>query len=238
MITVGWFAGRTWDVPGDDTWLGEQERATLNHLHVPKRHDDWRVGRWVAKNAVRAWLLRGTSTAPSLSTFQILPAPDGAPEVEGLNGPVPAVSLSHSAGLAVAAVAASEVALGIDVELVEPRSNEFVEDCFTTREIGHIRRSSPGERNSTVSLMWSAKESALKALRVGLRADTREVEVDLLGPHGHQPLGGWSPLSVELAPSLCAKTGRFHGWWQRMGHHVVTLVTEPTPALPSLLQTQ
>ena len=64
-------------------------------------------------------------------------------------------------------------------------------------------------------LGFAAKESALKVLQVGLRADTREVEVDF--GQERRP-DGWASLAV---------TGRdgsaFAGWWRRDGVFLLTL---------------
>ena len=68
------------------------------------------------------------------------------------------------------------------------------------------------------TLLWSAKESALKALREGLRRDTRSVRVRLLD--GGFDGTGWSALRVE-----CAATSRlFSGHWRRIGSEVFTVV--------------
>ncbi len=52
------------------------------------------------------------------------------------------------------------------------------------------------------NLIWPAKESALKVLRTGLRADTRTVEVVLAEPSGISTgAGQWQRLSVDREPA-------------------------------------
>src|SRR3954464_319718 len=100
-MTAGWLTRSSADVPAGDAWLGPRERAALAALHVAKRRADWRLGRWTAKAALAAF---GVPGAPARR--EILAACDGAPEAWrdgerlGLS-----LSLSHRAGLALAAVA-------------------------------------------------------------------------------------------------------------------------------------
>ena len=113
--------------------------------------------------------------------------------------------------------------LGIDLELVEPRSDAFVDDYFTADESAYVRSLTAGAaRDEAANLIWSAKEAALKVRQVGLRADTREVAVDLGHVRGRD---GWTPLSV---------TGRdgasFPGWWRRDGVFLLTIAgRQPSP---------
>ena len=161
---------------------------------------------------------------PALPGIEIRPALDGAPEafLDGAPAPV-ALSLSHRAGRSLCVVAPAGTALGADLELIEPRSDAFVNDYFTPAEQKLIDR----DRLLHPTLLWSAKESALKALREGLRMDTREVEVSL----GDGGSGGWSPLTVRRLA-----TGElFAGWWRREGDLVMTLAAAPTPGIPQPL---
>jgi 4'-phosphopantetheinyl transferase len=79
-----------------------------------------------------------------------------------------------------------------------------------------------------ISALWSAKESALKALQQGLRADTRSVSVHL----DHRLTEDqWYTLRVD-----CIQGEEFYGWWQVAGHHVRTIVAKPRPAMPKSLR--
>ena len=67
------------------------------------------------------------------------------------------------------------------------------------------------------TLIWSAKESALKARRTGLRADTRAVEVRLAGD---RPGGRAGLLSIRcLEPEE-----RLRGCWWVADGYVFTIV--------------
>jgi 4'-phosphopantetheinyl transferase len=85
------------------------------------------------------------------------------------------------------------------------------------------------ERFQLMALLWSAKESALKALRTGLRLDTRSVVV--MPMEESVNVNGWSPLQVR-----CPEGRVFQGWWQRANNVLRTLVSDPAPPPPILLE--
>ena len=74
-----YLTARLADVPDSLAWLSRRERETLDRLHVPKRRQDWLLGRLVAKRAVAAWL-GPADRPPPPSAIEILAAADGAPE--------------------------------------------------------------------------------------------------------------------------------------------------------------
>ena len=121
------------------------------------------------------------------------------------------------------------VEVGCDLELVEPRSCAFAADYFTADEQALISRTPVANQPLVLALLWSAKESALKAMRVGLRADTRSVAVEIpaLCPvDSHM----WRPLLV------CHSTGERHGWWRVADEMVRTVVAVPWPQRPEFLR--
>lgn len=219
MIPVGWLHAEIGEVPEDDGWLSPAERQRLDTLHLPWRRADWRLGRWAAKKAVEAHL--GNPSGP----IEIRPASDGAPEafLAGAAAPV-ALSLTHRAGRAVCAVAPAGCQLGCDLEIIEPRSDAFVLDFFTPAEQDLVEKAPPEDRPEIANLIWSAKESALKALREGLRRDTRSVEITLQDGGD----GGWSPFTAACTETLQT----FHGWWRQEGDLLLTVAAAPSPAVP------
>ena len=177
MTSPGWLTRSIADVPEDDGWLGPGEREVLARLRFEKRRLDWRLGRFAAK-ALLARLL----DEADLAAIEILWAEDGAPIPELRGRPLDLVlSLSHRAGRGLAAAAPAGLAFGCDLELIEPRSAAFIADFFTEHEAAAVARAS--DPALAANLVWSAKESALKALRVGLTRPTRELEVTA-GPGG------------------------------------------------------
>ena len=179
-MNVYWLEQTEADVPVNNDWLSANEKACLSALRFLKRRADWRLGRWTAQCAISACL----SLPSALERFremEILQAKDGAPEVFVDGDPAAvSISLSHSSGVAICAVAPRDIHLGCDVELVEPRSHEFVTDYFTAEEQAQVARATEERRDQVVTLFWSAKESALKALRAGLRLDWARI-VDMGG---------------------------------------------------------
>ncbi len=231
LIDVYWLELTLADVPVSDDWLSRGESAQLDTMHFPKRRSEWRLGRWAAKCAVSGYLNGRRGPLP-FSTLEIRAAASGAPEVFIGGQPAPVnISITHRDGRGACAVARCGVALGCDLELVEPRSHGFSVDYFTASEQQMIAHSPEPERACLVSLLWSAKESALKALDAGLRLDTRSVIVSF------DPLSTvfseeeWRPLQVVHEGNSI-----FHGWWQCAEGFVRTVVAFPPPSPPKIIE--
>jgi len=222
LTAAAWLTRCSADVPRDDAWLGARERAVLAGLRVPKRRDDWRLGRWTAKAAVAAHL--GADPA----RIEILAAADGAPEAWIDSARVPAsVSLSHRAGRAVAAVAAAPLAVGCDLELIEPRSPAFVREWLAPREQALVAQRAGAERDRLANLLWSAREAAAKVRREGLRLDVRRAEVVLRAAGG----GDWHRFSVRWGDDAPVTSG----WWRSEPEWVITIAGGPALQPPSRL---
>jgi 4'-phosphopantetheinyl transferase len=219
-VDVYWLEQSESDVPAGDGWLSGSERARLDGLHIPKRRADWRLGRWTAKCAVSAYL-RLPRDPEALPALELRPAPSGAPEVFFGGRPAPvALSLSHSRGAALCVVAPAGAGVGCDLEAVEPRIPAFLTDYFTDDERKLVELTPVADRDLAVTLLWSAKESALKALRCGLRVDTRSVNA--------VPAGlPWARDSEWHRVSAAHIGGRrFDGWWRESGDLVRTVVAD------------
>src|SRR5579864_3286892 len=254
LMSIFWLQQTVADVPTENAWLCANETLRLSAMKFAKRRNDWRLGRWTAKCAIAAYL--GWRVERSvLVHIEIRPATSGAPEpFIAEQRAALGVSLSHCGGRAIAAVVPSEVVVGCDLEKIEPRIHAFVSDYFTSEEHLVVENMPAPSQPALVTLLWSAKESALKALCVGLRLDTRSISVHLgdeRGISGHLPAGlasmrgiqhplcgpgpaDWLPLQV-----CCSDSGRtFYGWWQTTGDLVRTLVTDAPLPPPVLLNPQ
>ena len=217
------------DVPLENDWLSPGELARLDSLPFPKRRVDWRLGRWTAKRALAA--PRDLRPQPHvLARIEIRPLPSGAPQAyfDNMPGEI-TISLSHRSGIAMCAVADSSVDLGCDLEVIEARSDAFLTDYFTQDEQAVVAQASAADRFRLLALLWSAKESALKAMHEGLRLDTRCVAVNHVGRSSD--FHGWSRLHV-----LYAGQKVFHGWCRQAGAMVQTLIADPAPNSPILLR--
>jgi hypothetical protein len=135
---------------------------------------------------------------------------DGAPylSVDGKGRLPVSLSISHRGARAFCALSFSpSLSVGADIERVEPRIPAFVSDFFTSHEAGRVWACAPGTRDLLVSVVWSAKEAVLKALRQGLRVDTRRVEIGHvagIAPRRTSPTG-WHEVRVSSElPTTCS----------------------------------
>jgi 4'-phosphopantetheinyl transferase len=208
-------------LPSGDRWLAPGEVARLAGLRYTKRRTEYLLRRMVAKHAVAAVTGRPTDPA-GLARIEIRNAPSGAPYVCVDGTPIALdVSITDRAGWAVCVTGAP--AVGCDLELVEPRTAGFVRDFLTAAEQSFVAGQAAGDdRDAAANLIWSAKESALKVLRTGLRRDTRSVEVSVAAPGGD----GWGALTVRAVEGTV-----FPGWWRREGRFLLT-VAAPAPGPP------
>lgn len=220
---IAWLLAESSEVPAGDAWLLPAERATLARMRHAKRRSDWRLGRWVAKHAVAALL-----QAPA-ADIEICAGADGAPFARRYGEPVAAaLSISHRAGRGLCVVAAPPIAVGCDLELVECRAPAFEDEWFTRAE-QQLLDSSGCDHDLMVTLIWSAKESALKALHAGLRRATHTVVVDGIGD---AMSGGWRRLDVRDVHG-----SRLEGWWRMDGRFVTSVAGEALPSPPVPLAT-
>lgn len=220
-MTASWVLLPSSSLPEGDDWLTPEEAKVLADLKFPKRRAEWRLGRWVAKHA-----LASIVEVDELRRIEIVAAEDGAPEAFIDGHPADSrISISHRGDVA-ACVVVPDGRVGCDLEAIETRTSRFVDDFFTAAERASIDRTGRTLRDRHVALIWSAKESVLKTLRVGLRRDTRSVEVEVETPETNEL--GWHPFCARICPENQA----FEGLWRQEGEVVLTLVTDP-PRCPS-----
>jgi len=134
-------------------WLSDEERARCATYGNPERRASFVAGRW----AVRTLLHEITGLAPQHIALQVHPdgwvfAPD-APEF--------ALSISHTAHLAVAGVAPSRI--GVDVERADRTMSPALH-----RYLLHPEDRVP-EAPEQFMALWTIKEAVLKAMLTGLR---------------------------------------------------------------------
>ncbi len=248
LMEVSWLEQSLADVTSDDTWLSAAEKLRCETFRIPKRRADWRLGRWTAKRAVASYL--GMSGDPAtLAHIEIRAAMSGAPEVFISNEPPGlSVSITHSAGVSACVVAPADMAVGCDLELIEPRSDAFLADYFTPAEQAMVSREAAAQRNALCTSLWSAKESALKVLKEGLRLDTRSVEVTLC-TDAHaltnrcpamEANGSCSVDALQVGDwrqfSVTKPNGQgLGGWWWSTSELVRTVVTDPHCMAPRVL---
>jgi 4'-phosphopantetheinyl transferase len=223
-MDVYWLEQQETDVPEGNDWLGARELLRQKAIPFLKRRSEWRLGRWTAKCALAAYQ-KLPLNPDLLAEIEICAEPSGAPQVFAWGVPAPvSISISHRSGLAVCALADGRVSLGCDLELIEPHSEAFIGDYFTCDEQDLIAHARPEDHAWVVALLWSAKESALKALQEGLRLDTRSVIVRV---EGAREVNLWMPLQVDSIDGHS-----FPGWWREVSGTIQTLVADPPPSRP------
>jgi len=238
-MQIYWLEQDAAEVSDEADWLSAAELARLSSFHIAKRRRDWRLGRWTAKHAVAAYL-KLASEPSTLAAIEIRSAASGAPEafLDGYRARA-SISLSHRDGCAACAVASQEFTLGCDLEVVEPRCEAFVTDYFSLDEQQAIARAPGSERFRLLALLWSAKESALKALRTGLRMDVRSVwisfgealtDANTLALGDSSCTAGWRPFTAHHPDGI------FYGWYDCSGTFVRTIVSAPQCGPPMALQ--
>jgi phosphopantetheinyl transferase len=165
------------------------------------------------------------------ASISVLNRPSGEPFVllEGKGEWGWPISISHRSelGLASAPLDAGR-AIGADLETVEPRDPALVRQFFTDGEAALVAAAGPA-LDEVVARIWSAKEAVSKVLGLGLRLDTRELEVSLDGvPYGEGP-AEWQTLDVQLGPTLLAAfpPGSMRVVWRREAGVVLTVALAP-----------
>jgi 4'-phosphopantetheinyl transferase len=215
-----WARATATDVPQDDDWLTDHERAVLSGLAIAKRRADWRLGRWTAKALLSAEL-----GAP-VDALEIRAAGDGAPEALCDDSPTGlSLSLSHRSGMAVAAIATGPTRVGIDLELIEARSDAFVREWLADEERDALPRDRGRTRDVRVLCSWVGKEASAKARREGLRLDVRRAVV-ISGRREHS--AHWAPLAVHWVTEEL----EHRGWWHVDRRSIVAVVTDPPTGPP------
>lgn len=221
--TIYWLMGETGQKGAGLTridnleWLSGFEIEQLRKMRFEKRRNEWLHGRKSVKSLLTLGLdgYRGVS----FSRITIANLMDGSPYVllDGVVQPL-SISLSHRQGMAVAAACLDgEIHPGIDLEWIEERDASFYTDYLTPGENVILDAFAVAERAKWGTLIWSAKESMLKALGQGLRVDTRTVQVLRIG---NTQDDGWQRMDLQST----GNTGNvWHGYWRQHGNHILTL---------------
>ncbi len=203
-------------------FLSPAEQERLAGLRFERRRAEWLLGRWTAKQLViSSW--PGLAGA-GLERVSIINRPGGVPEARldgrALEG---CLSISHRDGLAACAWTDQPHAqVGIDLDRVERREESFLSDYFTPAEQAFARVLPEHLRDLWITLAWSAKEAVLKVLGVGLRLDTRRVEIrnarSLFKPEEAEI--DWKSMLVACDQRT---GGNWLAWWRKRGEFVITL---------------
>jgi 4'-phosphopantetheinyl transferase len=215
------------NLPTNKDWLSEKEQLHWQKILTVKKSQEWLFGRWTAKRMIEQYLkLENISSFLDYQTVEIKARKNGVPQAFLADKKLPInISISHRAKICFCALTQNLVKIGADVELIEPRSKVFLEDYFTNNEQDFLNRKDSNEQEIFANLFWSAKESTLKALEVGLTVDTRNIEILPITPELNNI---WQPF-FSLTKN---REEKFFGWWRKSGEYVFTLVTNSPLAFP------
>ena len=163
--------------------LSPQELEIWSHLpEFKKRHGEWLLGRFVAKDAVRLFLADRYQLRPHPAEIEIASDERGRPFVKGalfenLNCHV-SLSISHSMGeaAAIAGNCREDQAVGIDIEHRNrlPKKPEEMRVFLSSTELDLIAEIPEIDREEWGLRLWCAKEALGKAIGTGLLGNPRQ----------------------------------------------------------------
>lgn len=210
-----------------EDFLSPAEYHVYRGLVNKKRQQDWLLGRWTAKNLLQRVVAQSGRGLLPLNVVAIHSDAAGAPVVDAPGVADLSLTISHSCGCALCAVVnAPAWPLGADMERIETRPLGFVVDYFSPEEQWLVEKANADMRDVLVTAIWSAKESVLKALHVGLSVDTRSVTC-VIHPE-HFTGTAWNPFDIYTDNCrLKREAPPLQGWWRVDGDFVLTLVCRP-----------
>lgn len=161
------------------TILSRRERELWRGLKGPlSRRTEWLLGRSAAKDAVRSYLRHRFSLTVPPADIELEVEPSGQLRPTGSWASqvmeTPKVSISHSAGTAVAIVAGeSHEAIGIDIEHSASLNDDVIAGGFNVDELELIASIQESQGPEWPLRIWCAKEAAVKAIGTGFRHGPR-----------------------------------------------------------------
>jgi len=209
---------------GRPVWRDVLEQVQLSPIEragclKPTGHDGRRTlrlwGRIAAKEAARRLWLDEGRPAVFPADLAIEPDPNGRPVLRSLAEPsrsdMPSVSIAHTVGVAVGIATRDPHAwIGIDVERIVGRAASFESLAFLAGErsiLDRLAADQPG-RDEWTARLWSAKEAAAKATRLGLIAGPSSVEVVAADASGGMMRVALGPELASACPALAGRTLR------------------------------
>jgi len=201
-----------------DKYFSLEEQAEYSRFKVIKKQFEWISSRIISKIMIKQ-ILKGEKL--NFPDIRIRKEETGQPYIyiTGQGRLEGKFSLSHSNGYVFCGYSPSkELIFGLDLEKIEARSLEFVLDYFTPREIERYQILDGNDKFEYTTMVWSAKESVLKTLGLGLSIDTRKVEIIL--SDDSSKLTGWNSCSVKLENKMNLS---MNVYWQNIDGFIRTI---------------
>ncbi|HNS98464.1 MAG TPA: 4'-phosphopantetheinyl transferase superfamily protein [Polyangiaceae bacterium] len=203
--------------------LHPRERQSLSPRAIPKRKDDFLRGRTVAKALVH----RRTGLDPR--DVAIVADARGVPWIEhDRHGTMPfSLSISHTKGVASAALAPLPWLVGVDVEHPIEQPAAIATDYFEPKEQAYCKGADGLERRWRAAEIWTLKEAGLKALGTGLTIPASAIVVqDIEDSASFQ---GWRAATIAFGSSAGHQDHVAHAWVQRCSSVMLGLVVLVDP---------
>jgi phosphopantetheinyl transferase len=172
-------------------FLNESEREIYWGFKTRKRQLEWLAGRVAIKRLFCLINTPGITPANLMVERETSGLPYLVAKGERANG---RISISHNAGWVAVCQTDSDLRIGIDLEEIKSRDPAFLLDYFSRSEREQIMNGGLHTLDFRTNLIWSAKESVLKAISTGLGTDPLKVEID--GLNSIEQKGGWGVLSA------------------------------------------
>jgi phosphopantetheine--protein transferase-like protein len=163
--------------------LNPTERAEWEAMKaVPKRKHEWLLGRCAAKDAVRQLVLEQHGLVLCAADVEITYDGHGKPEVRGAwmarLGVKPAISISHSHGIAVAMASLEpKTHVGIDIETLDRPASHYESLAFRDEERKMLSQVPPARHDEWALRLWTAKEAVSKALGQGFHQGLHSLHI-------------------------------------------------------------
>jgi len=213
------------------TMLNAEEREEWRALQgQPRRRIEWLFGRAALKEAVRNWVHRQTGQLLYPTDIVVGRNDFGAPVIGGwwceTLIAAPQVSLSHTATICLAAVAAPDQPIGVDLEDIERvRHSDLIVQTLAPDELVLVEGLQGDALAERVVRLWCAKEAASKCLGVGLQGDPQAYRVVSADQ-------GCERLTVRH------EFGDVETRLVRRDHSIIALATQESRAAQELIQVE
>ena len=188
-------------------YLNQPEIAESKTIS-PRRKRQWLNGRIAAKDAVRDFLWRAKGhydfyPKELLIANNELGQPLVSAHVSDTYREQLHISIAHKDKLAVAI--ASEQPVGIDIELIEPRSDSFLELAMGSREIAMLQEDvvEQRSRDEIATRIWAAKEAVAKKMGTGLEGKPKAFVVEEIQGSRLRVNGHWLNSSMHNNYIIC-----------------------------------
>lgn len=143
-------------------FLHPKELEYYNELKFERRKNSYLLGRYTAKKAISAY-----TEEENLQKISVLKGILNQPIATCPNNGNVQISITHCDDFGAAVAFPESIPMGIDVEKIEPEKKAVIESEVTCNEKKLIRNI-PFDYCSSLTLLWTVKESISKVLKTGL----------------------------------------------------------------------